>query len=131
MALIDRQSTIFLTLCAMTLMSGCGSSTTGATKTADPNQATQVLKDVLDDWKKGEPHDAPMRRSPSISVADEDWLQGAKLVDYKLESGDKILGRSLSCPVTLSLRLKSGKDTSKKVFYLVNTDPSLSVIRQD
>ena len=109
---------------------GCGGGSSPAV-VAEPEQAKTALTTVLDAWKKGEPYDAPTKLSPPIKVADEDWLTGVKLVEYRIETGDVMVGSSLRCPVLLTLTDKTGKTKKRQAVYNVNTNPVLSVVRQD
>ena len=109
--------------------SGCGSSAPAAT--SDPNRARTILHDVLESWKRGDAIDAQTKLSPSVIVADEDWLTGAKLGDYRIEPNDQMIGNALRCPVSITLPNPKGKVKTRTVFYLVSTEPILRVDRQD
>src|SRR4051812_31909119 len=83
---------------ALAWVSGCDGSVT-ASRPADPERARQALHAALDAWKEGRTRDDAARFSPPIRVADEDWLAGLRLVDYRLEPGDRLFGTGLRCPV--------------------------------
>jgi hypothetical protein len=125
-----RPRALLLLAPAMAWGCGCGGSAT-ASRPADPERARQALHAALDAWKAGQTRDDAARLSPPIRVADEDWLAGLKLVDYRLEPGDRVIGTGLRCPVVLTLRDRRGKARKKPVLYAINTDPTLTVVRQD
>lgn len=109
---------------------GCGGASSPVAVTS-PDRARTALKDAMESWKRGDPYGAPQDLSPPIRVADEDWLSGAKLLDYRLDAGDQLIGTSLRCPVSITLKDAKGRKTKRQVLYSVNTEPVLSVVRQD
>ena len=67
-----------------------------------------------------------------MTVQDFDWMAGAKLVDYQIVDDGKAYDANLRVQVKLNLSdpgMASGKDTEKKVWYLVGTSPSVTVFR--
>ncbi|MEW4570217.1 hypothetical protein AB1L88_20310 [Tautonia sp. JC769] len=100
-------------------------------RSLDPEQAKELLVTVLDGWKAGRPHAEPLESEPSLRVADEDWLVGRRLIDYRLLPGESVVGDRLSCPVGLSMETPEGRRMSAQVVYLISTAPELSVIRVD
>ena len=106
---------------------GCGS---GASQPADPTLARQVLVEVLDSWKKGDPPDASLHRSPPVRVTDEEWVAGARLLDYRVEADGRDIVGEQSFPLTLTLENK-GRKLTRKVEDHVVTDPTLAVFRQE
>jgi hypothetical protein len=92
--------------------------------------AREVLVEVLDSWKKGDPPEASLRRSPPIRVTDEEWTAGARLLDYRVDAdGREIVGEQ-SFPLTLTLEAR-GQRLTRKVEYHVVTDRTLAVFRQE
>ncbi len=116
-----------LLLCA----AGCGE--TVVASASDPNRARETLQTVLSSWKSGEAHDAPTRRNPAIHVADEDWLAGTALVDFKIDetAQSEQVGTAVQVAARLTVRDARNKNNTRDVVYRVQTDPVLSVIRQD
>jgi len=93
-----------------------------------PTVAKETLITALTAWKNG---DAPtlLRETSAIVVQDMDWTAGAKLQDFKLQDDGKAVGANLSIEVELSLVDAAGAATQQKVWYLVGTDPALTVFR--
>jgi hypothetical protein len=122
------------TIRAMVLIAVCalGCSHQGPPdRTLDPAQARELLVAVLDAWKSGRSHAEPLETEPSLRVADEDWLVGRRLIEYRLLPGESVVGERLSSPVGLSLETPEGRRISSQVVYLISTAPELSVIRVD
>ena len=109
---------------------GCGDQAPPA-RSLDEEAARLALAEALESWKAGRPHAEPSEAEPTLRVADEDWLAGARLVSYTLLPGDRAVGPSLACPVALELVGPDGRRVEKRVTYAVGTDPNPSVIRQD
>jgi hypothetical protein len=125
-----RPRALLLLAPALAWACGCGGDLS-ASRPADPERARQALHAALDAWKAGRTPDDAGHLSPPIRIADEDWLAGLRLVDYRPEPGDRLIGTSLRCPVVLTLHGRRGKDRKKRVTYTINTDPELTVVRQD
>jgi hypothetical protein len=98
---------------------------------ADAEVARQTLRVALDAWKKGQPIDALKDGDPPISVADHEWSDDYKLMDYKVSEKDQLFGSDLRCQVQLSLRSPKGKELKKKATYSVGTNNALTVVRED
>jgi hypothetical protein len=90
---------------------------------AGPEQAREALRTALDAWQNGQTVSALQGQSPSITIADGDYLRGCRLVCYQLADNDRLVGLRLHCTVTLSLQDDRGRSFEKKVFYKVDTDP--------
>jgi hypothetical protein len=123
---VARQVAGFLFLLTLA-SSGCG----GPYQSAPVNvsKAQELLVEVLDNWKSGEPAAALQEQSPSIVVQDFDWLGGAKLVQYEILDEGKPENANLVAKVKLTLQDKRGTKTEKTVTYLVGTAPALTVFR--
>ncbi len=124
-----NRSTVLLW--AALLASGCGGSVPTGPDAADPEVARRILNQALDAWKTGKSPADLTTDSPSIRVADEDWLAGMRLVHHESVGEVRVLGATARCPVRLSLRDPRGKAVKKDVLYLVGTGPTASVIRHD
>jgi hypothetical protein len=109
---------------------GCGPGRPPS-RSLDEAAARRALADALESWKAGRPHADPSATDPTLTVADEDWLGGARLLDYRLLPGEQAIGPRLSFPVAIVLDGPGGRRIRKQVTYAVGTDPSPSVIRQD
>ena len=105
---------------------GCSGSAQDAVQ---PNLAKETLITTLTAWKSGETPGQLQSRSPAIVVQDMDWTAGAKLQDFILQGDGKAIGANLSIEVELALVDSKGKASKPKVWYLVGTDPALTVFR--
>ena len=88
------------------LLSGCGSD--GAAYQADPGQAQQTLRTVLDAWKAGEKPASLENQTPRILVKDSDWQDGFTLVSYQADAEGKLVGYDMNYPVVLELKSPKG-----------------------
>lgn len=116
------------------MIAGCvlclfGCSGGSATDTVRPDLAKDTLITALTAWKDGKKIDAMQSENPAIVVQDMDWTAGKQLKEFALQSDGKAVGANLSIEVELSLADASGKISKPKVWYLVGTDPALTVFR--
>ena len=111
-------------------IAGCGRGSPPA-RSLDEGAARAALVEALDSWKAGRPHAMPAPGDPALRVADEDWLAGVRLIDYRPSRGEQVVGSRLLCPVTLIVEGPGGRRVERPVRYAVGTDPFPSVIRQD
>ncbi|WP_169973077.1 hypothetical protein [Tautonia rosea] len=100
-------------------------------RSLDQSRARETLVAVLDAWKSGRSHTDPLESEPSLRVADDDWLAGRRLAEYRLLSGESVVGEKLCCPVALTLETPEGRRIQSQVVYLISTAPDLSVIRAE
>jgi hypothetical protein len=114
---------------ALVITAGCGSGSNA--HTADPNQAGQTLRTVLDAWKAGEKQEDLEKRTPPIHVKDTDWDGGFTLVGYQAGETGKVAGYDVDCRVTLELKSPQGKAVKKNAIYTITTRPELLVSRQE
>lgn len=116
-----------LTLLMLVAGSGCsGESTSDVVR---PDLAKETLIQTLSAWKDGKTVDSLKSQSPSIVVQDMDWSAGKQLKEFSLQGGGKALGANLSVEVELTLQDADGRTSTSKVWYLVGTDPALTVFR--
>jgi hypothetical protein len=105
---------------------------------ADPESARRVVAAALDAWKAGAPgtEGAVTVDGRAVRVADEDWLAGARLVDYRLaEDRDPAAAvarpGTVSVPARLVLAPPRGRKATHAVVYQVATQPAPMIVRQD
>ncbi|WP_077022384.1 hypothetical protein [Fuerstiella marisgermanici] len=91
--------------------------------------ARQTLETALDAWKAGTEPSMLREHNPTIVVQDLDWSAGTQLTAYELVNDGKSVGANLSIEVHLELKNKAGNVSQKNVWYLVGTDPALTVFR--
>jgi len=94
---------------------------------AEPEKATAILESVLAAWRDGATCEDLRGRSPPIHVADEQWLRGAKIESFTLGEG-RSFGPSTRFEVTL---VGPAPINTKKVVYVVSTQPAISVALGD
>jgi hypothetical protein len=113
---------------------GCG---TGPPKPADPAAARAALERALTAWSEGKSAESLKDDDPPIVVSDHSWLNGARLLKYQIEPGDRRAGTDHNFQVVLWLEddktKAKGKDKGgerrEKTEYNVGTNPILTVIR--
>lgn len=113
----------------LALTSGCSQS--GFGPQADPNEAQNTMKLVLDAWKSGQNPSQFAAKSPDIVIQDSDWTLGLKLVSYKTQNDVRLAGNDVHYPVTLELKSPKGRVVKKQAVYLISTSPKKLVLRQD
>lgn len=94
-----------------------------------PELARETLIAALTAWKDGSSPEDLQARSPAIVVQDLDWMAGAALQAFELQGDGRPIGANLSIEVELTLADPAGKVSTRKVWYLVGTDPVLTVFR--
>ncbi len=97
---------------------------------ANSDKALESLKTTLDSWQAGATPDALRKAKPTILAADDDWQAGVRLVKYEVSTTPQTAGTAQSIPVVLDLEGPAGTQR-KAVNYIVNTNPILSVVRQE
>jgi len=117
----------FLIVLMSVQLTGC--SGTSGNDTVRPDVAKETLIAALTAWMAGELPDSLQTRTPAIVVQDMDWSAGHKLLDFEPQGDGKSVGANLSIEVQLTLVDTQDKKTEQKVWYLVGTDPALTVFR--
>jgi hypothetical protein len=121
----------------LAVAAGCGARGADA-PTTDPEAARRVLAAALDAWKAGAPGAAGAVAvdGRDVRIADEDWLAGTRLVDYRLVA-DRDPAAAVArpgteaVPVRLVLAPARGRKATRTAVYLVATGPSPLIVRQD
>jgi len=98
-------------------------------KPSDPQVARQSLQTMLDLWKNGGSAAELKAGTPSIVCVDDDWEQGGKLVEYKVDDAPFDDGNNLHFKVKLSIKTKQGRDINKTITYIVGTHPVITIFR--
>jgi hypothetical protein len=111
---------VLILLCA----AGCGDP---SPPVANPQHARVALETALNAWQKGETTESLKTGSPAIHFNDPDWRSKKKLVKYEIES-EHAHGNSWHCDVLLTIQDGAGA-TQQKVGYIIDTDPTLVVVR--
>jgi hypothetical protein len=112
---------------AVALLAGCG-----VGPRAEPlneELAGASLKAALEAWKRGDPPRSLENASPPVIAQDQDWLAGARLVDYEPAGDGRRTADNLFAPVKLRLKTRAGKAATKTVTYVIGTSPHVMVVR--
>ena len=97
---------------------------------ADPTKAYDAVRFVLDQWRQGQTPASLQKQEPKITVVDEDWQDGRKLMGYALALQPGSDGFNAQVDVMIDLDSPQGVQ-QKVVQYRVTTSPIITVIRQD
>jgi hypothetical protein len=114
-------------LLAIGASAGCGGSAAGP---VDEATARTVLTQTLDAWVGGKQATELRARTPEIIVVDQQWTDGAKLVDYELVGAGSFDGQTLRAPVNLTVvepRARSPKKLPAN--FTVGLQPVVTVVR--
>lgn len=98
---------------------------------SDPATGRETLKGVLDAWKGGDTPDGYKQKAPAVVVAERQWTQGFKLLDYEIDGDPKADGFDVQFKVKLTVQDAAGKKTQEKAVYSVSTTPKLVVLRYE
>lgn len=125
---VFRTPAVLLAAVLAALATGCSGPRRAAPVNAD--QARQTLRSVLENWRSGQTPDGQRQATPPVVVQDTDWLRGYELLDYQFVTDGRSRDANLHIPVDLTLRDPSGMQRKKKAYYVVGTDPVLTVFRE-
>jgi len=116
---------------ALATVAGCGGKNYTPPAEADPVVARSALEKALDCWRLRITPEELRSANPAITVADEDWSDGRRLIQFQILSGEQALGTSIHWPVRLKLVRADGREHQLEVIYIVSTSPIIHVSRQD
>lgn len=122
-------STRIVCLCLMAAATGFVLGCSNKSAPVVPEKAREALKSALDAWQAGTKMEDLARGSPEIIAQDFDWMQGKKLVSYKIEGDGLPQDANLRVDVELELAGDGEKSAKKRVSYIVGTAPKLTVFR--
>ena len=126
---LTRRHCMFQLSAAILAIGIVGCSGGSAIDSVRPDLARETLIKALSAWKDGSKVDALQSQAPSVVVQDMDWSAGKQLKEFSLQGDGKAVGANLSIEVELTLQDAVGKISKSKVWYLVGTDPALTVFR--
>lgn len=112
-------------------VAGCGGKNFTPPPAADPAVARSSLEKALDCWKlRIEPNEL-QKSEPPVTMQDEDWLDGRRLIDFQILSGEQALGNSIRWPVRLKVVGADNRERSLEVIYVVSTNPVIHIYRRE
>ncbi len=98
---------------------------------ADPATARAALEKALDCWRLRITPGELQAAEPPITVADVDWDEGRRLLEFQLLAGEVAWGTSIRWPVRLKLVRADGREETLEVLYIVSTNPIIHISRRD
>lgn len=133
--IIDRRTLpiagLAMSVTCLALLAGCGGTNYVPPPAADPAVARSSLEKALDCWRLRITPQELRQGSPAISVSDYDWREGRRLVAFQILAGEQLLGTSIHWPVRLKLVGADGREGWADATYIVSTNPSIRISRQD
>jgi hypothetical protein len=123
-----RRPIFAIALFGTLVLTGCGSSAYQSAP-VNPAVARNTLTRAMESWKEGETVDSLQEESPGVVIQDFDWMNGMKLVDYRVIDEGKEVDANLVAQVKLTLADTNGSQIEKTVTYVVGTAPRLTVFR--
>jgi hypothetical protein len=97
----------------------------------DPTAGRELLRTVLETWKRGGTVAELTAATPPVHARDPDWEAGHRLAAYEIAPGDGRAGVDLVLTVKLTLARADGKTQEKKVGYVVGTGAATVVMRNE
>ncbi len=119
------RSFLFTTVCLCFIL-GCNK---GPQEAADLDRAGPALQAALEAWKEGKSQQELTNRTPSVVMNEDDWREGKKLMDYKMEETGMLQGRQIVWWVQLKLDRKLGKVEDRRAKYIIDTTPRIVIVR--
>ena len=129
---IDRRAAVLAAFSlALATVAGCGGKNYTPPAEADPAVARSALEKALDCWRLRITPEELGKADPAITVADYDWRDGRRLIEFQILSGEQPLGTSVHWPVRLKVVQANGREQWLDVTYIVSTNPIIHISRQD
>jgi len=116
---------------AVIAAAGCGGKNYTPPAVADPAVARSALEKALDCWRLRITPQELAAAEPPITMADEDWDDGRRLVEFQLLSGEQAIGTSIRWPTRLKVVRADGREQWIDVEYIIYTDPIIHISRRD
>jgi hypothetical protein len=117
---------LFLVGLCLVFLQGCGK---GLAPNSDIDQAGPALRTALEAWKGGKSQKELAGQTPSIIMNEDDWREGKRLTDFKMDNAGALQGRQVVWRVEITLQDKSGKTTVQRAKYVIDTTPRLVIVR--
>jgi hypothetical protein len=112
---------IMLLSAAGVLCAGCGSGNTVESFVPEELTSRQAIEKALTAWKSGQADPGTLAGGkPKIQVADERWLQGAKLLNFEI---GEPLDEDGPSQFPVKLTLEGASDPITETYVVVGKDP--------
>ena len=93
---IDRRAVVLTALSlGLATVAGCGGTDYTPPAEADPAVARSALEKSLDCWRLRITPEELRKAEPAITVADHDWRDGRRMIEFQILSGEQALGTSV------------------------------------
>jgi hypothetical protein len=113
------------------LLAGCSGRNYEPPATVDSSVARISLEKALSCWhQRGQPETLKSSQPP-ITVADEDWHAGRRLVAFQLLPGEAQAGATLRWPVRLKVIGPSGREQVVDTTYVIAHSGTMHIARCD
>jgi hypothetical protein len=123
-----RKASTFL--CALAIVAACTGCSGSAAGPIDEATARSVLTRALDAWAAGTAPATLRTETPELVVVDQQWTDGAKLVDYELVGLGEFDGKTLRAPVNLTVAEPRSRTPKKMTTsFTVGLQPVATVVR--
>jgi len=110
-------------------ITGCDWSKPAPDPNYDGDRAKEVLLDVLETWKQGQARTLA-KRNPPVRFVDDDYVEGATLLDYHLVDPAQNVAPYDSVPVVIKVKTGGGV-IERTTVYQVTLDPKTAVLRAE
>ena len=107
---------------------GCASK---SAPVSDVDSATALINATFNEWKAGSSLDDQRKKEPPVYVAEELWLNGTQLSDFKITEPAQLFGTNVRIGVRVTTIDQFGSKLNRDLKYLVTTTPALTIARED
>jgi hypothetical protein len=96
----------------------------------DAQKAREILVLTLEAWRQGRVGTLA-KHNPPLRFEDEDYRNGLRLIEYRLEESRRPAGPFDDVQVSLVLLDRRGNKVSKSVAYQIALEPDWAVLRNE
>jgi hypothetical protein len=122
-----KKPLLALGICFLGPVLGCGKTLDAP---VDPDQASAVLRTVLEAWKQGDGYGELQKRNPPMYFNEPEWKAGKKLMAFKTGKVE-LMGRQGRCLVKLTLKDQAGTTAERQISYQIDTTPMVVIAREN
>ncbi|MCR9293661.1 MAG: hypothetical protein NXI32_13135 [bacterium] len=103
----------------------------GSVAKSDMSQAEELLKQTLEDWKRGVTVAELRDRETPVYVAEDLWQSGYRLLEFSTIGSGEERGTNVRFAVQLTCESPGGKKRRVRADYVISTTPACTVARLD